>query len=204
MSLTPCALPGGVWATERVMLHVVATHAAFALGHTEAIQLLRTSSCHFWVLYALCSYFIHLPMKMEPTVSSETSAVRTQTSGNYPKRNKLLHVLLSVTSWQLIPKHVFISTCFALLSDYSSCILNPLSCTEKIIIDLWYTLTFTVEDLSHIFLRSLCRRICKIAESNYWLRRVYPSVRVGLPLYEIFMEYDIWIINVLFIHQLVQ
>jgi len=28
-------------------------------------------------------------MKMEPTVSSETSAVRTQTPGNYPKRNKL-------------------------------------------------------------------------------------------------------------------
>jgi len=28
-------------------------------------------------------------MKMEPTVSSETSAIRTQTTGNYPKRNKL-------------------------------------------------------------------------------------------------------------------
>jgi len=28
-------------------------------------------------------------MKMEPTVSSETSAIRTQTPGNYPKRNKL-------------------------------------------------------------------------------------------------------------------
>jgi len=41
-------------------------------------------------------YFIHLPMKMEPTVSSETSAIRTQTLGNYPKRNKLriLHTLL--------------------------------------------------------------------------------------------------------------
>jgi len=26
---------------------------------------------------------------MEPIVSSETSAVRTQTPGNYPKRNKL-------------------------------------------------------------------------------------------------------------------
>ena len=38
-----------------------------------------------WMNY---SYFIHLPMKMEPTVSSETSAVRTQTSGNYPKGNK--------------------------------------------------------------------------------------------------------------------
>jgi len=34
-------------------------------------------------------YFIHLPMKMEPIVSSEMSAIRTQTPGNYPKRNKL-------------------------------------------------------------------------------------------------------------------
>jgi len=30
-----------------------------------------------------------VPMKMEPIVSSETSAIRTQTPGNYPKRNKL-------------------------------------------------------------------------------------------------------------------
>jgi len=35
------------------------------------------------------SYFIDLPMKMEPIVSSETSAIRTQTPGNHPKRNKL-------------------------------------------------------------------------------------------------------------------
>ena len=28
-------------------------------------------------------------MKMEPIVSSETSAIRIQTPGNYPKRNKL-------------------------------------------------------------------------------------------------------------------
>jgi len=34
-------------------------------------------------------YFIHLPMKMELIVSSEMSAIRTQTPGNYPKRNKL-------------------------------------------------------------------------------------------------------------------
>ena len=34
-------------------------------------------------------YFIHLPMKMEQTVNSETLAVRTQTPGNYPKKNKL-------------------------------------------------------------------------------------------------------------------
>ena len=34
-------------------------------------------------------YFIHLPMKMEPTVSSETSAIRTQTPGNYPKKEQI-------------------------------------------------------------------------------------------------------------------
>jgi len=34
-------------------------------------------------------YFIHLPMKMEPIVSSETSAIRTKTPENYPKRNNL-------------------------------------------------------------------------------------------------------------------
>jgi len=31
-------------------------------------------------------------MKMEPTVSSETSAIRTQTPGNYPKRSKLQEI----------------------------------------------------------------------------------------------------------------
>ena len=30
-------------------------------------------------------------MKMEPIVSSEMSAIRTQTPGNYPKRNKVLY-----------------------------------------------------------------------------------------------------------------
>jgi len=33
-------------------------------------------------------------MKMEPIVSSETSAIKSQTPGNYPKRNKL-HILYS-------------------------------------------------------------------------------------------------------------
>ena len=33
--------------------------------------------------------FINLPMKMEPIVSSETSEIKSQTPGNYPKRNKL-------------------------------------------------------------------------------------------------------------------
>ena len=37
------------------------------------------------------SYFIHLPMKMELIEGSETSAIRTQTPGNYPKEN-ILHI----------------------------------------------------------------------------------------------------------------
>jgi len=37
------------------------------------------------------SYFIHLPMKMELVEGSETSAIRTQTPGNYPKEN-ILHI----------------------------------------------------------------------------------------------------------------
>ena len=35
------------------------------------------------------TFFIHLPIKMEPIRSSETSDVKTQTPGNYPKRNIL-------------------------------------------------------------------------------------------------------------------
>jgi hypothetical protein len=35
------------------------------------------------------TFFIHLPMKMEPIRSSETSAIKTHTLGNYPKRNIL-------------------------------------------------------------------------------------------------------------------
>jgi hypothetical protein len=40
--------------------------------------------------YRACSFFIHLPLKMEPVEGSETSSFRTQTPGNYPKEN-ILH-----------------------------------------------------------------------------------------------------------------
>ena len=51
------------------------------------------------------SYFIHLPMKMEPIVSSETSAIRTQTPGNYPKRNNLqIQFLSQVTNYKFQTK----------------------------------------------------------------------------------------------------
>jgi len=42
-----------------------------------------------WKKYIYIIYLIHLSMKVEPTVSSETLAIITQTPGNYPKRNKL-------------------------------------------------------------------------------------------------------------------
>ena len=34
-------------------------------------------------------YFIHLPMMMEPIVSSETSAIRTQDAGELPKKEQI-------------------------------------------------------------------------------------------------------------------
>ena len=56
------------------------------LEHGES---LRTRLIHLYGEETTRQYFIHLPMKMEPIVSSETSAIRTQTPGNYPKRNNL-------------------------------------------------------------------------------------------------------------------
>jgi len=56
-------------------------------------------SYHFGLAWPL-TYFIHLPMKMEPIVSSETSAIRTQTPWNYPNRNKL-HYLIVLTRYYL-------------------------------------------------------------------------------------------------------
>ena len=45
---------------------------------------------YIYTLYILpLTFFIHLPMKMEPIRSSETSAIKTQTPVNYPKRNIL-------------------------------------------------------------------------------------------------------------------
>ena len=48
-----------------------------------------TAAATCFGVITIITYFIHLPMKMEPIVSSETSAIRTQTPRNYPKRNKL-------------------------------------------------------------------------------------------------------------------
>jgi len=53
-------------------------------------------------------YFIHLPMKMEPIVSSETSAIRTQTPGNYPKRNKLHFLNMSMRFASVLTKQSWI------------------------------------------------------------------------------------------------
>jgi len=52
-------------------------------------------------------YFIHLPMKMEPIVSSETSAIRTQTPGNYPKRNNLHSQKQTNFTWCLLQMQNF-------------------------------------------------------------------------------------------------
>jgi hypothetical protein len=42
-------------------------------------------------------FFIYLPMKMEPIRISETSAIKTQTPGNYPKRKILRYTEVNVS-----------------------------------------------------------------------------------------------------------
>ena len=53
-----------------------------------------------YTLYIMSlTFFIHLPMTMEPIRSSETSDIKTQTPGNYPKRNILQkHITSTFTS----------------------------------------------------------------------------------------------------------
>ena len=72
-------------------------------------------------------YFIHLPMKMEPIVSSETSAIKSQTPGNYPKRNKL-HVMMMLRKFSLpfalASSFLLISTRFSFWSTVNNLVTN--------------------------------------------------------------------------------
>jgi len=57
---------------------------------TLVFKLSPCSKCIFVPFWAIpWRLSSNCPMNMEPTLSSETSAIRTQTAGNYPKRNKL-------------------------------------------------------------------------------------------------------------------
>ena len=65
-----------------------------AEGITVSCWMVVSSLYVFYIsIYTLhiisLTFFIHLPMKMELIRSSETSAIKTQTPGNYPKRNIL-------------------------------------------------------------------------------------------------------------------
>jgi len=62
------------------------------------IKSIETTWRDIWLFH-----FIHLPMKMEPIVSSETLAIRTQTPGNYPKRNKLYFTFLYLRCFTYVP-----------------------------------------------------------------------------------------------------
>ena len=57
--------------------------------YMQRLEYVMLKIINFFKITYIYIYFIHLPMKMEPIVSSETSAIRTQTPGNYPKRNNL-------------------------------------------------------------------------------------------------------------------
>ena len=74
-------------------------------------------------------------MKMEPIVSSETSAIRTQTPGNYPKRNNI---------------NKGINTC----SSAGACPVSCLECFSVVLFQnnlLWFLIVWAnTQNLCHI------------------------------------------------------
>ena len=77
-------------------------------------------------------------MKMEPIVSSETSAIRTQTPGNYPKRNKL-HLEHGESLKTRMSGYLFVHKILLVLSHFPGttdfkmqCVQNFQVITEKL------------------------------------------------------------------------
>jgi len=103
-------------------------------------------------------YFIHLPMKMEPIVSSETSEIKSQTPGNYPKRNKLTFST---------------SKLFESLFLHSHCIYCERSCLE-----------YRVRRFHYIVLDSFCYQINNLIGGSIKL----PSETLHDPLPVVFVE----------------
>jgi len=66
-------------------------------------------------------------MKMEPIVSSETSAIRTQTPGNYPKRNKLQ----PEDGPHVRPKHVVVRTLIILIIEVNIVVFDCVFSTRN-------------------------------------------------------------------------
>jgi len=62
----------------------------FLLGNSPGVWILYADGsehCLFHLHRRIGELFTYLPMKMEQTECSETSAYKIQTSGNYPKEN---------------------------------------------------------------------------------------------------------------------
>jgi len=74
---------------------------------------------YIYPVHHVTDILLYLPMKMEPIGSSETSAIKTQTTGNYPKRNILqLKHGESLETSVLVALCEFKILCFALKTEY--------------------------------------------------------------------------------------
>ena len=105
--------------TRRKNSHLV----HFSLRQTLEVSKPLCYECGSIVLFLSC---LHLPMKMEPIVSSETSAIRTQTPGNYPKRNKL-HWIYSVYTFFQRLRRIGMRKCGSSICFPKSALLPPIS-----------------------------------------------------------------------------
>ena len=98
-----CFLPATVFSNSkfRRVLHVV----CFLLGNSPASEFymptFRKTLFHLHRQVGKEWFFTYLPMKMEQTECSETSAYKIQTPGNYPEENIQHTVFSSVSPWPI-------------------------------------------------------------------------------------------------------
>jgi len=102
-------------------------------------------------------YFIHLPMKMEPIVSSETSEIRNQTPGNYPKRNKL-HLEHGESLKTRMPDSNYTRTirCVQITANAASCVV----CDIPLRYDSTITEFVSVKSILYLENKFFCFLLC--------------------------------------------
>ena len=147
--------------------------------------------------------FIHLPMKMELIRSSETSAIKTQTPGNYPKRN-ILHSPCIYITHRVTDRRTDRQT-------DNSCnihVVTPhfMKVTRSLNISAFYThsmfICYTILTIKyfpkHHSLAGLCNWDAVFLSGRYWIFSNRPTVSGWTSCLKVF-KCNIFTINLLLI-----
>ena len=162
-------------------------------------------------------------MKMEPIVSSETSAIRTQTPGNYPKRNKLHHYTkltycvqkkndrhFNTVVWKIYRNLVNFTMKVIFVQNNSTLSFNTfkINCTKK---SASHTL-LTYQYCDRLFHTLCCQLVTAVAQvqshsipcwtyertKRQWGGSSFEHVRLHLPVFSLPMFYhhlSLWLVQ---------